>query len=473
VPAASVPVIVWFRNDLRLGDNPALWHAAQTGRQLVPVWILTDEDGDWAPGGASRWWLHHALAVLADDLQALGLHLVLRRGDEGRTLGALAAETGADLVLHNARWEPAGRARDARIARDLGAAGVEVRSFAGSLLWAPDEVRNRQGGPYRVFTPYWKRMLGEPDPPRPLAVPPRLTAPRRWPSLPPLQSLGLLPRPDWAGGLREAWRPGAAGADANRRRFLAGAAAAYAAGRDRPDLPGTSRLSPHLHAGGISVREFWHDLGGVDGGNEVRRQLVWREFAHHLLHHFPHTVEQPLDERFARFPWAGSDAELAAWQRGRTGYPLVDAGMRELWATGWMHNRVRMSAASFLIKHLLVPWQAGAAWFWDTLVDADLANNTMGWQWVAGCGADAAPFFRIFNPVLQGRRYDPDGAYVRRWIPELAGVPKRWLHAPWEAPPLVLAEAGVTLGSTYPQPIVDHARARQRALEAWAQIKGG
>ncbi|MBE0564544.1 MAG: FAD-binding domain-containing protein, partial [Krumholzibacteria bacterium] len=288
-----------------------------------------------------------------------------------------------------------------------------------------------------------------------------------------LASLGLLPRPDWAGGLGAAWRPGTAGAAEHWRRFRAGALADYAVGRDRPDLFGTSRLSPHLHFGEVSPRTLWHDLAREPGGNEVRRQLVWREFAHHLLHHFPHTADTPLDARFERFPGAGDPRHLQAWQRGSTGYPIVDAGMRELWTTGWMHNRVRMIAASFLVKDLLVPWQEGAAWFWDTLADADLANNTMGWQWTAGCGADAAPFFRVFNPTLQGRKFDPDGAYVRRWVPELAGLPNRWLHAPWEAPPPVLAAAGVSLGRTYPAPIVDHAVARARALDAWERIKGG
>ena len=470
---APAPVIVWFRNDLRLDDHPALAHAAATGRPLVPVWVLSDEDGPWAPGGAARWWLHQALAALERDLGARGLRLVIRRGSEGEAVGGLVAETGADLVCWNRRWEPAGRARDLEIAAALTVTGCTVHEGPASLLWEPDRVQNRQGGPYKVFTPFWKRVLGEAPPPRPLPAPGRVAAPAAWPASLPLAALGLLPRRDWAGGLRTAWRPGSAGAADHWRIFRGAALADYPDGRDRPDLAGTSRLSPHLHFGEISPRTLWHDLAGAKGGNEVRRQLVWRDFAHHLLHHFPHTASEPLDERFDRFPWVGGPKRLRAWQQGRTGYPLVDAGLRELWTTGWMHNRVRMIAASFLVKHLLVPWQEGAAWFWDTLVDADLANNTMGWQWTAGCGADAAPFFRVFNPVLQGRRFDPDGAYVRRWLPELAGLPDRWLHAPWEAPPLVLAEAGVVPGRSYPSPIVDHAEARARTLAAWARIKGG
>ena len=466
-------MIVWFRNDLRLDDHPALAHAAATGRPLVPVWVLSDEDGPWTPGGASRWWLHHALASLERDLATLGLRLVLRRGAEGDTIGDLVAETGADQVCWNRRWEPAGRARDLEIAAALTLRGCRVADFPGSLLREPDQVRNRQGGPYKVFTPFWKSALGGTPPPPPLPAPARVAAPAAPTASLPLAGLELLPRPDWAAGLKTAWRPGAAGAADRWRRFRAAALAEYPDGRDRPDLAGTSSLSPHLHTGEISPRTLWHDLAGAAGGNEVRRQLVWRDFAHHLLHHFPHTATEPLDGRFDRFPWVGGPGQLRAWQEGRTGYPLVDAGLRELWTTGWMHNRVRMIAASFLVKHLMVPWQEGAAWFWDTLVDADLANNTMGWQWTAGCGADAAPFFRVFSPVLQGRRHDPAGKYVRRWLPELAGLPDRWLHAPWEAPPPVLAGAGVALGRTYPHPIVDHAEARARTLAAWARIKGG
>jgi len=471
--ASPAPAVVWFRHDLRLDDHPALAHAAASGRPVVPVYIHGGEDEAWSPGGASRWWLHHSLAALERDLAGLDLRLVIRRGHEGRVLAELAAETGADLVCFNRRWEPAARGRDLEIAGALGAAGVEVRDFAASLLWEPDRVANRQGGPYRVFTPFYKRLLGDDGPPRPLPPPARVQPPATWPTSLPLAALHLRPRPDWAGGLRAAWRPGAAGAAEQWRRFRTGALSDYEHGRDRPDLEGTSRVSPHLHFGEISPRTLWHDLARATGGNEVRRQLAWREFAHHLLHHFPRTVTEPLDERFERFPWVGGPARLTAWRKGRTGYPIVDAGMRELWTTGWMHNRVRMIAASFLVKDLLVPWQEGAAWFWDTLVDADLANNTLGWQWTAGCGADAAPFFRVFNPVVQGRKFDPDGAYVRHWVPELAGLPDRWLHCPADAPPHVLAGAGVALGRTYPPPIVDHAEARARSLAAWERIKGG
>jgi deoxyribodipyrimidine photo-lyase len=305
----------------------------------------------------------------------------------------------------------------------------------------------------------------------PLAAPRALTAPAAWPAGESLAAWALLPAVDWAAGLREAWRPGEAGAQVAWRAFAGERLAAYDQRRDLPATAGTSGLSPHLARGEVSPRRLWYDARAAGPSEPWRRQLAWREFGHHLLHHFPHTRTDPLDPRFGAFPWSDDAGALQAWQAGRTGYPLVDAGMRQLWTTGWMHNRVRMVVASFLVKHLLQPWQAGAAWFADTLVDHDPANNTMGWQWTAGCGADAAPFFRIFNPVAQGRRYDPDGAYVARWVPELAGLPARRRHAPWEATPAELAGAGVDPGVTYPVPMVDHASARARALEAWAMIR--
>lgn len=480
VPAVA-PVIVWFRQDLRLADNPALSAAAASGAPVIPVFIREEDPADpWPLGGASRWWLHGSLSALAADLAVAGSPLVLRRGPPAHVLRDLIAETGADTVLWNRRYEPAARARDEAIKAALKAGGLRVESVNGALLFEPWTVRGKTGEPYRVFTPFWKACLALPEPPAPLPAPVRLNAPAVAPAGDRLTDWGLLPTaPDWAGGLRDTWTPGETGARRRLAAFLDGPVAVYKTERDRPDRPSVSRLSPHLHFGEISPRQVWHAARHAAAAQPERatgvdaflREVGWREFSVNLLHHLPLLPESPLDARFARFPWCDDPAGLAAWQRGRTGYPIVDAGMRQLWQSGWMHNRVRMIAASFLIKDLLIPWQAGQAWFWDTLVDADLANNAASWQWVAGCGADAAPYFRIFNPVLQGEKFDPAGAYVRRWVPELAHLPDAWIHKPWEAPPAVLAGAGVRLGQTYPRPLVDHAAARTRALAALETIK--
>ncbi len=489
-PAAGPPAIVWFRRDLRLADNPALHEAAAGGRPIVPVYILDRESaGARPPGGAAQWWLHGSLAALAQDLAGHGLRLVLRRGPAGPALDRLIAETGAGSVFWNRCYEPWEIARDRAIKAGLKAAGVAARSFNVGLLFEPWTVATGQGAPYRVFTPFWHACRRADPPPPPLPAPDLAASAAAAAAAGPvdndsLDSWALRPgAPDWAAGLRTAWQPGEAAARRLLDRFRGRSLPDYAAGRDRPDRAATSRLSPHLHFGEIGPRQVWDAIRALPGAADGREddpaaagrekflaELGWREFAHHLLFHFPSLPEEPLQPRFARFPWADDPAALRAWQRGRTGYPLVDAGMRQLWQTGWMHNRVRMVAASFLVKHLRLPWQAGAAWFLDTLVDADLANNSAGWQWVAGCGADAAPWFRIFNPVIQGRKFDPDGAYVRRFVPELARLPDRWVHRPWQAPADVCAAAGLRLGEDYPLPIVDHAAARRAALEAYAAL---
>jgi deoxyribodipyrimidine photo-lyase len=476
------PAIVWFRLDLRLQDNRALQAAADRGGPVIPVYILDDAgEGRWAPGAASRWWLHHSLAVLDASLRARGSRLVLAQGDSLRVLRKLVRAAGASAVYWNRRHEPAIRMRDGRVAAALAAAGLEVRVFDGTLLFDPAAVRNKSGGPFQVFTPFWRRCRE-----LPVAKPRRLRAknlpaPARWPRSRSLGALELLPAVAWDTGFAAAWRPGELAARLLLRRFVARGLAAYAEARDRPALAGTSGLSPHLHFGEISPRQVWAALqalaakGGVlpvsRGAHVFLNEIGWREFAYHLLHHFPRTPAESLRAEFRAFPWRKDAAALRAWQRGRTGYPIVDAGMRQLWHTGWMHNRVRMIVASFLVKDLLWSWRAGAAWFWDTLVDADLANNTLGWQWTAGCGADAAPYFRVFNPVRQGRKFDPHGDYVHRWVPELARLPPRFLHAPWEAPADALARAGVKLGVTYPRPIVDHGAARTVALDAYDQLR--
>ncbi len=477
--------ILWLRRALRLADNPALaWACARAadGGAVIPIYIDSpDEDGDWPAGAAGRWWLHHSLGALRDTLEAAGSRLVLRPGPCGQQLRELIEATGADAVCWDRGYEPAAVERDKAIKSDLCRDGIVVKSFNTSLLFEPWDVRTAEGNPYQVFTPFWKTCMQRPAPVKPLPAPKSLPAPRRWPSSLGLDELGLLPGIDWAGGLREAWEPGEAGAVKALEKFRNSALCDYPDGRDRPDKPGTSRLSPHLHFGEVSPRRVWHTLapGNKSGVTEHDRQSVWaflrevgwREFAHHLLYHFPHTTSEPLRPQFKHFPWRNDAEALKAWQTGNTGYPIVDAGMRQLWRTGWMHNRVRMIAASFLVKDLLLPWRDGAAWFRDTLVDADLANNTLGWQWTAGCGADAAPYFRVFNPTLQGRKFDPDGDYVRRWVPELKKLDTRHIHEPSKAPADALKKAGVELGKDYPRPIVDHGRARDRALAALDTIR--
>jgi deoxyribodipyrimidine photo-lyase len=475
--ATGAPVIWWVRQDLRLSDNAALSAALATGAPVLPLFVLDDAAaGAWAPGGASRWWLHGGLAALAADLAARGAPLVLRRGDSRRVIPALAEETGARAVFAGRMYEPWARLRDKEVAAALAERGVGIEGFRTALLFEPWEITTTTGGPYGVYTPFSRACFAAPAPPQPTPPPARIPAPAAVPASDRLDDWSLRPsRPDWAGGLRETWQPGESAAAARLERFLARALSRYDAERNRPDIEGTSGLSPHLHWGEISPGAVWHAAlaAGAARGAAVEtflKELIWREFSHHLLWHRPEMPEEPLKPAFAAFPWRNDPAALKAWQRGRTGYPIVDAGMRQLWQTGWMHNRVRMIAASFLVKHLLIPWQEGEAWFWDTLVDADLAANSASWQWVAGCGADAAPYFRIFNPVLQGAKFDPDGLYVRRWVPELARLPADVIHRPWEASPLALAEAGVTLGRTYPWPIVEHAAARARALAALASI---
>jgi deoxyribodipyrimidine photo-lyase len=475
--------IVWFRLDLRWEDHPALQAALKHGGPVVPVFIRAPaEEAPWHPGAASRWWLHQSLHALDKGLRMMGSRLIIRRGSSLNELQALAKETQAQAVFWNRRYEPMVMARDAQVAAALQASGLMVESFNGALLNEPCTVKNRSGKPFQVFTPFWRSCLSLPAPPEPLPAPEKLPSPEKWPVGLPLNALDLEPEHSWAEGIRAAWQPGSTGAGAELKRFLKEGLQNYSEHRHYPGLKGTSRLSPHLHFGEITARQVWHAVQQYAKAHSIPEQiwrrwqflteLGWREFAHHLLWHFPRTPEQPLRAEFGRFPWHENAQWLTAWQLGRTGYPLVDAGMRELWATGWMHNRVRMVVASFLVKNLLLPWQEGARWFWDTLVDADLANNTLGWQWTSGCGADAAPFFRIFNPVIQGEKFDPHGDYVRRWLPELARLPDPWIHKPWQAPDSVCTGAGFEMGRSYPKPIVSHTISREVALEAYARIKG-
>lgn len=477
--------IVWFRQDLRLADHPALRCAAERGA-VVPVFLWCPEDeGDWPAGGARKWWLHQSLGKLAESLDKLGSRLILRQGKALDTLVQLANETNAGTIVWHRRYEPAAIARDKDVKRGLADAGLDAKSFNGHLLFEPWELATQQGKPYQVFTPFHGAMQRLPAPDATLDPPKLLTPPSVWPASEKLEALGLMPAINWYEGMADAWTPGEQGGAKLLEQFVDDPIGDYLGGRDTPGECNTSKLSPYLHHGEVSPRQAYHAALKRTRGNAgaalkrnahgYLRQLAWRDFGYHLLYHYPQTPDHPLREKYAGFPWVDMRKgrhTLDAWQRGQTGYPIVDAGMRELWHTGWMHNRVRMVVASFLVKHLLIDWREGARWFWDTLVDADLANNTLGWQWAGGCGADAAPYFRIFNPTLQGEKFDKQGAYVRMWCPELQGVPDRYLHKPWAAPPLALQQAGVTLGEDYPEPIVDHKEARERALDALSQVSG-
>lgn len=468
-------VLVWFRDDLRLADNPAFSAAVKSGLPVVPIYLWApEEEHPWEPGAASRWWLHQSLRSLEVSLRKLGLRLILRCGPSAETLSVLAAEVQAKSIFWNRRYEPAIVERDKTIKTSLRKSGVDAQSFPGNLLHEPWTIRNTAGQPFRVFSPFWKAYGINQPVEEPLPAPKFAQAPEQWPASVALDDLALEPTIDWTAGLRDSWKAGESAANEQLDEFLESGLHTYSEGRDNPAETGTSRLSPYLHFGEISPRQIWHTIqreASEAVAGPYLRQLIWREFAYHMLFHFPTTPNEPFNSKFARFPWQYDRDAFRAWSKGLTGYPMVDAGMRQLWHTGWMHNRVRMIVASFLVKHLLIPWQHGAQWFWDTLVDADLANNTFGWQWAAGCGADPAPYFRIFNPVLQGEKFDSQGSYIRRWIPEIGGLPDRWIHCPWKAPAQILNQAGIVLGSTYPAPIVNHELARKRALDGFAVIR--
>jgi deoxyribodipyrimidine photo-lyase len=449
------PTLLWLRLDLRLEDHPALQAALARGQPVIPVFIWAPhEEAPWEPGAASRWWLHQSLAALQAALVRCGSQLILRTlapgGSSLEALRSLIRETGATAVHWSRRYEPAVIARDRTIKDTLRGEGVEVRSFNAALLTEPWDVQNLSGKPFQVFSPFWRKVSATLELPPPAPAPRRIPAPAEWPDSVPLDSLRLQPTIAWAGGFADAWQPGEAGAAANLGRFLDGPVEHYGESRNLPGITGTSRLSPHLHFGEISPRQVWH-AAPQWRTSQFMAEIGWREFAHHLLYHYPHTPDAPLRADFARFPWREDAAQRDAWQRGRTGIPMVDAGMRELWHTGWMHNRMRMVVASFLVKNLRLHWLEGARWFWDTLVDADLASNTLGWQWAAGCGADAAPYFRVFNPESQAAKFDTAGDYQRRWVPEAAAGP---------------------LGG-YPAAIVDLKASRVAALAAFAEMRKG
>jgi deoxyribodipyrimidine photo-lyase len=459
-----VTTIVWFRQDLRLADNPALDAAIKRGEPILPLYIWSPEDdGDWPPGAASRWWLHQSLTALDGALRKRGSQLILAKGRAAELLPKLAEQAAATAVHWNRRYEPAALECSAAVEKALTSCGIKTAAFNGSLLAEPWDILNLSGKPYRVYTPYLRRMVHDLHPAPALRAPTKLQPPPKWPQSAKLASLDLMPRMKWYGAIAEHWQPGEQSAHSRLKRFLTHKIVRYKQQRDNPAIDATSGLSPHLHFGEIGPRQIWHALGPKGRTSTFLHELIWREFAYHLLYHFPETTTKPLHAEFAAFPWKKSGKQLKAWQRGQTGVPMVDAGMRELWSTGVMHNRVRMIVGSFLVKNLLQPWQEGTRWFWDTLVDADLANNTLNWQWVAGSGADAAPYFRIFNPVTQGERYDAEGEYVRRWVPEVAAFANHAIHGPWQKSKRNPQPA--------PEPIVDLATSREAALDAYADMR--
>jgi deoxyribodipyrimidine photo-lyase len=458
------PVIMWFRQDQRLADHPALTAAAAAG-EIIPVYILDDETpGEWCWGGASRWWLHKSLS-------ALDLPWVLRRGRADVELENLIKESGATSLHFTRDYAPWSGALEQRIKAICDANGVVCHRYGGFLLHEPEDVRNGSGNYFKVYTPFSRACFAKGEP-RALKPKPAMKFASHTLRSDRLEDWKLLPtKPDWSGTMNSFWEVSEDGAHKRLAQFLADGLNRYADGRDRTDEDNTSRLSPYLHWGNISPHQVWHaarhamekSAGGNDAnGEKFLKEILWREFSYHLLHHNPTFPDKPFRAEFENFPWTDDPAFLKAWQKGKTGYPIVDAGLRELWATGIMHNRVRMIAASLLVKHMLVPWQRGEAWFWDTLVDADIGSNAAGWQWVAGSGADASPYFRIFNPIIQGAKFDPDGAYVKKWVPELRSVDAKHIHAPWEMdfPP-----------KDYPAPVITHEKGREAALAAYKKMK--
>jgi len=465
--------ILWIHNDFRLHDNLALAEAAGFD-ELIPVYIWDERNSNpWKTGGASKWWLHQTLQIFQKRLVELGSDLILLKGPPEEQLKQIAIRSGASTVLWNRSYDPS-ESNIVKSAQNALHSLLDFKSLQGNILCSPEELRKKDGSPYLVYTPFWKNFLAK------YAV----TNPTKKKNLPPLpkevigtgfcvEDLNLLSDSLWHEAFHKCWKPGEEEALKKVRRFFKKNLQRYNKDRDFPEIEGTSMLSPHFHFGEIHpqqvlrmIADEYGDLKKIHDPNIIQfmKEILWREFSYHLLQHFPNMPNYPIREMYKSFPWKKNKKGFAAWTKGETGYPIVDAGMRQLWKTGWMHNRVRMITASFLVKHLGISWQEGEKWFWDTLVDADLANNAQGWQWIAGCGVDAAPFFRIFNPIMQGEKFDPTGKYVARWCPELEKLPPKWIYRPWEAPPKELAKANITLGVDYPYPIVDHKEARDQAL---------
>lgn len=470
--------LVCFRNDFRLLDNPALFEAVRLNKQVIPVFIYdSSASGDWDLGGASKWWLHQSIKDIQKQVASLGGRLILRKGSTASVMRELVEATQASSVFWNRRYLLSERTVDAVVKEMMIDMGVEVKSFQASLLVEPWTTANKEGNPFKVYSPFWRSIKDHPIP-KPLDLDfSKIQFAEENIECLGLEDLELIPKDkNWHETFHDFWKVSEMTAHDLLLNFIHQGVDGYAVDRDRPDFNGTSSLSPYLRWGQISPRQIAHALGqncdlNAKGPMVYLKEIYWREFAYYVMYHFPDTTDSPLQEKYKNFPWNEDESTLSAWKWGKTGYPIVDAGMRQLYATGWMHNRVRMIVASLLVKHLLHNWHAGAKWFWDTLVDADLSSNTLGWQWSGGCGADAAPYFRIFNPMIQGMKFDPDGEYVKRWVPELASVPAKYIHQPWEATASELKSFGVTLGQEYPIPIIEHTFGRERALEALASLK--
>lgn len=470
--------LVCFRNDFRLLDNPALYEAVRLKKQVIPVFIYDPSASeDWDLGGASKWWLHQSIKDIQKQIASLGGRLILRKGSTASIMRELVESTQASSVFWNRRYLLSERTVDSVVKEMLVDMGVEVKSFQASLLVEPWTTANKEGNPFKVYSPFWRSIKDNPIPePLDLDFSKIEFADENIECLG-LEDLALIPKDKtWHKTFHDFWKVSEMNAHDLLHNFIHHGVDSYAVDRDRPDFNGTSSLSPFLRWGQISPRQIAHALSqncdlNEKGPTVYLKEIYWREFAYYVMYHFPQTSDSPLQEKYKNFPWNEDDSTLSAWKWGKTGYPIVDAGMRQLYATGWMHNRVRMIVASLLVKHLLHSWHAGAKWFWDTLVDADLSSNTLGWQWSGGCGADAAPYFRIFNPMTQGMKFDPEGEYVKRWVPELASLPAQYIHQPWEASASELESFGVTLGENYPIPIIEHTFGRERALEALASLK--
>ena len=468
--------IHWFRQDLRLSDNPALDSAAQY-ETLIPIYILDEvNSGEFKMGAASKWWLHQSLTKLNESLDG---KLLVYQGNPHEILNKLIEEQEVSYVTWNRCYEPWRIDRDKEIKRNFEDKNVTVESFSASLLWEPWTISKDDGTPYRVFTPFYKKgCLNSEEPRLPAGKVDLSNLYSEDLSSGSITDLNLLPTIKWYKSFEEEWNPGEIGAEQNLNSFLDSGLLNYKEGRNFPSQEFVSRLSPHLHFGEISPNEVWYRAKTKEGISGIEKSLAhfhselgWREFSYYLLYHFPDLPNKNFQEKFDIFPWQENEEFLALWQKGNTGYPIVDAGMRELWQTGYMHNRLRMIVGSFLVKNLLIDWRFGERWFWDCLVDADLASNSASWQWVAGSGADAAPYFRIFNPITQGLKFDPEGEYTKKYVPELRDLPNKYLFSPWEAPENILADAGIELGKNYPKPMVDLKLSRETALEAFATTK--